>query len=120
MFAAISQSEAKADVSSPEDPVIQVNGRAEIRFKLGEHGTCLDHLYHHDPVRIVFPTPAEGDIPQATVITTSGGLTGGDKIAITTAVKQSARAMISLSGGGENLPFGRPECANQCSFGCRI
>lgn len=95
MFAAISQSDAKADVSSPEDPVIQVNGRAEIRFKLGEHGTCLDHLYHHDPVRIVFPTPAVGDIPQATVITTSGGLTGGDKIAITTAVKQSARAMVA-------------------------
>ena len=95
MFAAISQFDAKPEISSIADPVIQVDGRAEIGFKHGDNRTHLDHLYHHDPVRVLFPAPAFEDIPQATVITTSGGLTGGDKIAVTATVHERARAMIA-------------------------
>ena len=95
MFAVISQFDAKPEISSIADPVIQVDGRAEIEFKHGDNRTHLDHLYHHDPVRVVFPAPAFEDIPQATVITTSGGLTGGDKIAVTATVHERARAMIA-------------------------
>ncbi|MAI11544.1 MAG: hypothetical protein CBD27_05565, partial [Rhodospirillaceae bacterium TMED167] len=95
MFAAISQSDAKPQRSSIADPVIQVNGRAEVGFEKGDNGTCLDHLYHHDPLRVVFPAPALEDIPQATVITTSGGLTGGDRIAVAATVSERARAMVA-------------------------
>ena len=95
MFAAVSQSKAPSGGSLAPEPIIQTDGRAEIRFKHGINGTSLDHLYHHDPVRVVFPTPALGDIPQGTIITTSGGLTGGDKINIKAAVNEGARAMIA-------------------------
>ena len=62
MFAAVSQSKAPSGGSLAPEPIIQTDGRAEIRFKHGINGTSLDHLYHHDPVRVVFPTPALGDI----------------------------------------------------------
>jgi len=40
--------------------------------------TRLRDLYQSDPVRVLFPIPARGDIAAAAFVTTSGGLVGGD------------------------------------------
>jgi urease accessory protein len=69
-----------------------VDGRAEIRFVERLGASRLTHLYQHDPLRVLFPTPPEGDIANAVLVTTSGGLVGGDRLDI--AVELGARARL--------------------------
>jgi urease accessory protein len=59
-----------------------VHGVAEVGFidKAGE--SRLDHLYQHDPLRVLFPEPPRGEPPCAILVTTSGGLVGGDRLDI--------------------------------------
>ena len=57
-------------------------GVAEIGFHRSDGHTRLAHLYQHDPLRVLFPTPAAGDPPLAVIATTSGGLVAGDRLAI--------------------------------------
>jgi urease accessory protein len=90
MYAATSRFEPPQKAPHPEK-IIAVDGAAEI----GYHGGQLKHLYQHDPVRVVFPTPPDGDIPQAIVVTTSGGLTGGDRISVSIDLEDEARALIA-------------------------
>jgi urease accessory protein len=54
-------------------------GAAEIRFGYRGGVTRLDHLYHRDPLRVLFPAPAVGDPLLAVLLTTSGGLVAGDR-----------------------------------------
>ena len=82
MFAAVSQSKAPSGGSLAPEPIIQTDGRAEIRFKHGINGTSLDHLYHHDPVRVVFPTPALGIYPKAPSLPRQVGLPAGTKLTL--------------------------------------
>jgi urease accessory protein len=75
-------------------PVV-THGRAEIGFVLRDGITRLKHLYQHDPLRVLFPLAAAGDIPVAALVTTSGGLVGGDRLEIVGSVGQGARACIA-------------------------
>ena len=117
MYAATLQSEPDQSGSQSNAKAIHVAGSAEIGFVHSDGITRLDHLYQHDPVRVLFPDPPEGDIPQATLITTSGGLTGGDQISLQIKAGPGARAMaiaqaaekIYRSAGGDtqiNLTLG--------------
>ena len=95
MFDATSQSEARPDARVGT----LADGRAEIEFATDRGAidapTRLVHLYHRDPLRFLFPTPAAGDCLQAGLVTTSGGLVGGDRLAID--IKTRERAMASIS-----------------------
>jgi urease accessory protein len=55
---------------------------AEVGFVHKQGETRLDHLYQHDPMRVLFPTPSAGEPPCAVLVTTSGGLVGGDRLDI--------------------------------------
>jgi urease accessory protein len=76
-------------------PVLEVKGRGEIGFVRREGETRLGHLYQHDPVRVLFPNPAPGDSIEATVITTSGGLVGGDSISLEVTADANTTALVS-------------------------
>jgi urease accessory protein len=81
--------------ASPVAPIRTVtDGRAEIGFALRDGVTRLKHLYQHDPMRVLFPLPRAGDIPVAALVTTSGGLVGGDRLAIVASVGPGARACV--------------------------
>jgi urease accessory protein len=56
--------------------------------------TRLKHLYQHDPLRVLFPLAPAGDVPVAALVTTSGGLVGGDRIEILATVGADARALV--------------------------
>mgnify|MGYP002279559471 CR=1 FL=1 len=56
--------------------------------------TRLADLYQHDPVRILFPATPLAEPIQAAIVTTSGGLVGGDVIEIEACVGDGARALI--------------------------
>ena len=70
--------------------LIGVEGGAILEYT---HGKLKD-LYQHDPVRIVFPTQSFGDINQAVVVTTAGGLTGGDRIKIDVSLKDGSHVLV--------------------------
>lgn len=57
--------------------------------------TRIDDLYQRDPCRALFPTAEPGDVFQAVMLTTSGGLAGGDRIAATIAAGAGTRALVT-------------------------
>lgn len=58
------------------------SGRAEIEFVDADGRTRLAHLYQSDPLRILFPNAGPGEPETGTLVTTSGGLVGGDTLSI--------------------------------------
>lgn len=63
---------------------IVTDGRAEVSFKaahLPGQPSALNHLFYRDPMKMLFPRPQPGDISQAVLVTTSGGMVGGDQLA---------------------------------------
>jgi urease accessory protein len=68
-----------------------VHGRAEIGFvhRLGR--SRLAHLFQHDPLRVLFPTPPPEELDTAVLVTTSGGLVAGDRLSIAVEIGPEAR-----------------------------
>ena len=73
------------------------SGVAEIGFARSGGVTRLTHLYQCDPLRVLFPTPAVGDPPLAVLLTTSGGLVGGDRLDIDIRLAEGAAAHLTAS-----------------------
>jgi urease accessory protein len=86
-----------ADIASPTitSPRLTIHGSAEIRFEHRDGATRLARLFHHDPLRVLFPNPRSGDLVLGTLVTTSGGLVGGDRLDITLSVGPNAAAMVT-------------------------
>ncbi|WP_142850781.1 urease accessory protein UreD [Telmatospirillum sp. J64-1] len=75
-----------------------LQGRVELGYKLSEDGASrLSHLYHSNPLRVLFPAPAPGEPPQAVLVTTSGGLVGGDRLDISIQAGEGAQAQVVAS-----------------------
>lgn len=74
---------------------LRVHGRAEIRFDCRDGRTRLDTLYHHDPLRVLFPAPPAGEAATAVLVTTSGGLVGGDRLDVAIEAADGARALVT-------------------------
>ncbi|WP_109119868.1 urease accessory protein UreD [Azospirillum sp. TSO22-1] len=70
---------------------LTIHGRATVAFDRGR----LREVYHTDPLRLLFPTPASGDPVTAVVVTTSGGLVGGDRLEIAVSVGEGASALVT-------------------------
>ena len=84
-----------ANASSDTSPRLIIHGSAEIAFERRDGATRLVRLFHHDPLRVLFPNPRTGDVALATLVTTSGGLVGGDRLDIAASVGAGASAMIT-------------------------
>jgi urease accessory protein len=78
----------------PSEPRNLSHGAARIVFRHDGAKTRLADLYHHDPLRVVFPNPAPGEPVSAVLVTTSGGLVGGDRLDIAATVEAGAAAMV--------------------------
>ncbi|SJZ76893.1 urease accessory protein [Enhydrobacter aerosaccus] len=70
----------------------RASGQSRVVFAHREGRTRLADLYQRDPCRILFPVPEPGDPPQAVLVTTSGGVTGGDRLRMAVEVGPEARA----------------------------
>ncbi len=71
------------------------DGAAEIVFARRGAVTALAHLYQRTPCRVLFPHAAPGDIPLAALLTTSGGIAGGDRLRLAAGVAREARAVVT-------------------------
>ena len=72
-------------------------GIAEIRFAQSNGITRLSHLFQRDPLRVLFPAPAVDDLPLAVLVTTSGGLVGGDRLEIAVELAPGTVAHMTAS-----------------------
>lgn len=74
------------------------HGAAEIAFARAADGaTALADLYQKTPCRVLFPRPEPGEPPLAALLTTSGGLAGGDTVRIEVALGRAAAATITTA-----------------------
>ncbi|MCC7274735.1 MAG: urease accessory protein UreD [Alphaproteobacteria bacterium] len=71
------------------------DGVGRLGFAAGPAGARLCDLYQSDPVRFLFPRPAPGEPTTAVVVTTSGGIAGGDRIALAMAADAGVVATVT-------------------------
>jgi urease accessory protein len=81
------------DVSRPR--LQRANGSSRVVFAVRDGQTRLTDLYQRDPCRVLFPDPEPGEPPQAVLVTTSGGVTGGDSLTMAIEVGPGAEAVAA-------------------------
>lgn len=95
---------------------IITDGRAEVTFRSGTGPAhqgghaALDHLYYRDPMKILFPRPMAGDLTTAVLVTTSGGMVGGDKLAFAGKVEAGASALFTAQAAEKIYRSVGPDC----------
>src|SRR3954466_8871671 len=70
-------------------------GESRVAFAMRDGQTRLTDLYQRDPCRVLFPIAEPGEPPQAVLVTTSGGVTCGDRLAMAVEVGPGASAVAS-------------------------
>jgi urease accessory protein len=81
---------------SPQHAHQRVDGEARITYRRRADGaTALADLYQRAPCRVLFPTTEPDEPVQAVLLTTSGGLTGGDRTRVAASIEPHARATIT-------------------------
>lgn len=68
----------------------RVDGFARVRFTWSDGATSIADLYQRAPCRLLFPDSEASDFPLAVSLTTSGGLTGGDRVAVELSIGEGA------------------------------
>jgi urease accessory protein len=72
-----------------------VHGVADLRFARSGDDTRLADLYQRAPLRVLFPQAQDQGVPTAVVVTTTGGLVGGDRLDLEVVADQGARALVT-------------------------
>jgi urease accessory protein len=83
------------DVPARDGDLARSDGAAELVFAGGEGRARLRHLFQSTPCRIAFPRAPLDDLPLAVLLTTTGGLTGGDRMRLSLAAEAGARAVVT-------------------------
>ena len=76
----------------------RTEGSVRLGFVRGADGrTALAGLHQSGAGRVRFPKPASGDAPEAVLLNTAGGLTGGDRISIEVALAARCSATVTAA-----------------------
>lgn len=106
---------AEPQMSDASNPIV-TDGRAQVAFKPGPESAdkpgfaALDNLYYRDPMKILFPRPMAGDLVTAVLVTTSGGMVGGDHLAFEGRVKAGASALFTAQAAEKIYRSAGPDC----------
>ena len=73
----------------------RADGAASASFALRQGGTRLARLHQRGSAKIRLPKVPAGEPPNAVVINTAGGLTGGDRMRIGVSVAEGCRAIVT-------------------------
>ncbi len=85
-------------VTSPYDaePAACTHGAVRMAFRGGgPNGTRLARLYQRAPMRALFPRGDESGLTTAVLVTTTGGLVGGDRLDIGIVAEEGSAALVS-------------------------
>jgi urease accessory protein len=93
MSVAISRYERDVPLAVASPRLERGDGAAEIVF--GRNG--LVRLYQRTPCRVLFPAPEPGDLAIAALLTTSGGLAGGDRLRLSLRVEAGACVLATTA-----------------------
>jgi len=100
MYAVTSPSKDLPETIAQSEPapvptsVIGMQGRAELGFSVTDSETRLKHLYQASPFRVLFPTLPKDELCSAVLVTTSGGLVGGDRLDVGVSVDAGAAVQV--------------------------
>ncbi len=89
MYADTLPSESRSPVGS----LPRMAGHAHVRFAVKDGATRLAALDQGSPLRVLFPRVEADEPPLAAVTTVSGGLVGGDSLAISVRLDAGAKAV---------------------------
>ena len=73
----------------------RARGELTLTFAADGGTTRIGELYQTDPCRVLTPVPDPGEPQTAMLITTAGGLTGGDSLRLAVTVKSGADALCT-------------------------
>ena len=73
----------------------RASGESRVVFAVRDGATRLTDLYQRDPCRVLFPDSEPGEPPQAVLVTTSGGVTDGDRLRMAVEVGPAATAVAA-------------------------
>jgi urease accessory protein len=74
----------------------RAEGRACVTFRRRAGATRLETLFQEGCAKVRLPTLFPGAAPEAILINTAGGLTGGDRFAVEVTVGQGASAVVTM------------------------
>lgn len=79
----------------PAQRLQRAEGRARLAFKRRGEATALDQLYQQGVLRLRLPRVEPGEPPEAVLLNTAGGLTGGDRVRLDVAWGGGTAAAVS-------------------------
>lgn len=86
---------------------IEINGAVDLSFVNKDGETGLGRLYYRDPLKVLFP---RGDVLTAALVTTGGGLFGGDIYDIDVALEAGASALVTGQAAEKVYRSSGPDC----------
>jgi len=95
---------------APAKRAIEIHGAAEVSFVSKDGETGLGRLYYRDPLKVLFPRPQVGDVKTAALVTTGGGLFGGDQYDIDISLEENANALITGQAAEKVYRSSGPDC----------
>lgn len=96
MFAATLRSEPKGISTAPVGGALPRSfGAIDLHFRTREGGTDVSRAYQQGVMRIRFPNVARGLPPEAVLINTAGGLTGGDMLSLGVLMPAGGNAVVT-------------------------
>lgn len=87
-------------------PLPRLDSAAALAFGRRGAATCLRRLHQDGQARILFPRPAAGDVIEAVLLNTAGGMTDGDRLRLDIRAEDGAAARIT-SQAAERIYRGR-------------
>jgi urease accessory protein len=116
--------QAVAGRELPQKPAARhqrVDGLLRLHLHRTEDGgTHLADLFQRAPCRVLFPAPEPGDPALAVLLTTSGGLTGGDRTAVSALIGPHASATITTQAAEKIYRALDGEAETQIRVGLQI
>jgi urease accessory protein len=90
-------SKTKFAPTSPSEAGVpgSVHGVARLAFVHEDGASRLDVLDQRAPLRVLFPEPHDPGVPLAVLVTTSGGLVGGDLLEVAISTGPGAAALVT-------------------------
>lgn len=73
----------------------RAEGHARVAFRLSDGATRLETLFQEGCAKVRFPAPPPGAAPEAILINTAGGLTGGDRLTTQIDLAGGAAAVVT-------------------------
>jgi urease accessory protein len=125
MYVAVSRSEdvhAAAVAASPE--LERAEGAVHVRIAAEDGRSRLDRCYQRGSMKVRFPRQTDTDVPEAVLLNTAGGITGGDRFSVRAdldagaalTMTSQAAERIYRSSGGE----GRVDVSLRLDAGARL